>query len=336
MQNRYKIFMNENEGQNITEEQQTTQAEAENAVVVPMVSGVTLPESLSEEELRATVSVEAPLPQDAPQSVIDSIATETSEDDFDSVEGKVLAIGRLSVPLPHVTINAFYDKKWLKRRVKIGIVAYVFLVIFPVFFWANGSRSAFNALELQRGVTNTRYVAPLVAIDVAEKKFYENGVYMGFQLERDPLYGLYVLETIAGEIGVVYRHPSYSKNTRNIEDGIGIQLASTIEGSYADIAAFMYEVQKARPMFHVTSLSLSALSKERADSYAATITYTVAIKPPLDVHLATVQQKIESETAITYPPVQIDKVLERMDALRSVLYQGLGDSSFGKVNLFNS
>lgn len=266
-----------------------------------------------------------------PQSIIDEVSDQTKlpKSEKDEQVGKK----KFTIALPHITVESFYDRKHLKRRVKLitGLYIIIFMgvtLFFILRFYGQNADSQRKWSTLQQ-----QYLGPLLAINIAELSNDKQRLYSGFQETREPIYILYLVELIASESNVQLENPSYVIDTREVVGGVGVRIASLATGSVDQIKTFIQKIYELKPLMQLQVFDV--FPSDVNDGYRVALEIHVATVPPIDEAIETIEGKEKQKVTITYPSADIEEFLTEMDALQTAPFEGIGQSVLGKENLFN-
>lgn len=270
---------------------------------------------------------EAPVAQ-APQSVLDTISeqavVEESEQDNKKTKRPLL---------PKLSVEMFFDRMHLKRRVKLLIGLYVLIVFGLIGYGIRDLWQKNTELTETWEQREQQYVHKLVTIDLAGLSRMSAQLDTGVQMEHDPVLALFTIEELAGESNVQLLNPSYTINSADVEAGQGIALSVQIHGEGDNILSFLEYLQSTKPLITVESFRVQYTESE---GFQAAIDIQYLHTTQVNEAIDETQEKFSENLTVDYPLVGIEKILEGIKDLRVIVMEKIGTFILGKQDLFAS
>lgn len=263
------------------------------------------------------------------QSIINEAASVQPQDGEKPEEEKKRRI-------PKITLESFFTHKRLKRKVKIAIVVYIIAVIVPILYEAFLMWQRDNNSERQWKERQSTYILPLQNIDLARLSEDKRILFSAYQATINPAYALYAVELLAQESRVGIVNPNYSVISTRDGTEAPVVVRLIVTGSERDIIRFMENLDTFKPIIVVNSFGATKGTEENPQLVQASFELAFAKLPEIEAEKASVDAKISERTQITFPVPGSESVLEIVEELRMIEFEGVGTHTIGKRNLFSS
>lgn len=267
----------------------------------------------------------------APQSVLDAATQQAQEEKKQAEE----SLGtKHSFTLPKFSTDALFDKRHrLKTRVKLLFVGYGVVVFGALIIQSFSLWNEERALQDKYDEREAQYLDVLGSIDLAALSEGQRKLYTAFQEKIDPTYALYAFEILANESNVVLSNPSYSFSSAT-SGAKGVRINTSIIGTQEEIIIFFQKVYDFKPLISIDSFTATPNQNVDVPRYSAQILVSFAAVPPLDGNAVTLEYKLDEKFEVPFPIRGLNEAVNQIENLRTLPFEGIGETTYGKQNLF--